>query len=58
MGSVGRPRSLTEQAAERVLQLYADGEGYRSITRILRRFGISTHYSSVRRCVKGLPPYD
>ena len=55
---VGRPRSLPPAALERVLQLYESGIGYQRITGVLRASGIDTSPWSVRRAVKGLPPYD
>lgn len=53
----GRPRSIPTEHFETVLQLYAAGEGYRSIANHLRSLGISAAFSSVRRLVKGEGAY-
>ena len=56
--SLGRPRSLSAQALQRVLTLHAIGLGYRAIAEELGRSGIDVNWSTVRRAVKGWPPYD
>ena len=56
--AVGRPRSLSPAALERVLTLHANGLGYRAIAEELGRVGIDVNWSTVRRAVKGWPPYD
>ena len=54
----GRPRSIPPEAFDTVLQLYAAGQGYRSIANELRGLGIAATYSSVRRLVKGQGAYE
>jgi hypothetical protein len=56
--SLGRPRSLSAQALQRVLTLHAIGLGYRAIAEDLGRAGIDVSWSTVRRAVKGWPHYD
>ena len=55
---LGRPRSLSPEALERVLTLHANGLGYRAIAEELGKAGIDVNWSTVRRGVKGWPPYD
>jgi hypothetical protein len=55
---VGRPRSLSLAALERVLTLYASGLGYRAISGELRVAGIDVSWSTVRRAVKEQRPYE
>jgi hypothetical protein len=55
--SLGRPRSLSAWALQRVLTLHAIGLGYRAIAEELGRAGIDVNWSTVRRAVKGWPPY-
>jgi len=55
---IGRPRSLSETALVRVLQLHEAGFGYRTITRRMKAAGTDTTLWSVRRAVLGLPPYQ
>jgi hypothetical protein len=55
--SPGRPRSLSAWALQRVLTLHANGLGYRAIAEELGRAGIDVNWSTVRRGVKGWPPY-
>ena len=57
MSKPGRPRSLSPAALERVLTLSAQGMGYRAISGELRVAGIDVNWSTVRRAVKGWPPY-
>lgn len=54
----GRPKSLPSWASDRVLQLHAAGLGYRRISAELRNAGLDASPWSVRRAIKGLPPYD
>ncbi len=54
---VGRPRALPPEALRRVLTLRAAGLGYRAIASTLRGAGIDVDWSTVRRAVKGWPPY-
>ena len=57
--TVGRPRALDPGHLELVLTLYAQGKGYRAIVRYLRdSVGIDVNWSTVRRAVKGWPPYE
>ena len=56
--SLDRPRSLSAWALQRVLTLHANGLGYRAIAEELGRVGIDVNWSTVRRAVKGWPPYD
>ena len=53
----GRPRSIPPEFFETVLQLYAVGLGYRSITTHLRGLGVSTTHTAVRRMIKGEGAY-
>jgi hypothetical protein len=54
---VGRPRSLSPAALERVLTLHESGLGYRATAGELREAGIDVNWSTVRRAVKGWLPY-
>jgi hypothetical protein len=56
--SVGRPRSLSPTALERVLTLHAGGLGYRAIADELRQGGIDVSWPTVRRAIKGKIPYQ
>ena len=53
----GRPRSIHPEHFETILQLYTSGLGYRSIANHLRRLGVSTTFSAVRRFIKGEGAY-
>ena len=57
--TVGRPRALDPGHLELVLTLHAHDKGYRAIARYLRdSVGIDVNWSTVRRAVKGWPPYE
>ena len=53
----GRPKSISSEHFETILQLYDSGLGYRSIANHLRDLGISTTFSAVRRFLKGEGAY-
>lgn len=53
----GRPRSIPPEFFETVLQLYKSGLGYRSIANHLRRLGVDTTHTAVRRMIKGEGAY-
>ena len=53
----GRPRAIPPELFDTVLQLYAGGLGYRSITRHLWERGIATTHTTVRRLIKGEGAY-
>ena len=55
--SPGRPRSIPPELFTTILQLYAQGWGYRSITRHLEGLGIATTYTTVRRLILGQGAY-
>jgi hypothetical protein len=54
---VGCPQSLSPATLEQVLTLHASVLGYRTISEELGRAGIDVNWSTVRRAVKGQPPY-
>lgn len=47
----GRPRIISKELENDVINLYESGYGYRAIARILRgpEYGIDVHFSSVRK---------
>ncbi len=48
----GRPHAIPDSFSSTVVELYRDGNGYRSIARILESdYGLSVDYSSVRRAL-------
>lgn len=52
-GKKGRPRAIPQELKGIVVQLHEQGNGYRTIARILRtEHGISPDWSSVRRLLK------
>ena len=53
----GRPRSIPCSLFDTILQLYARGYGYRSITTHLRGLGVSTTHTTVRRLLKSQGAY-
>jgi len=57
LSSPGRPKSIPHELFETILQLYAQGYGYRSITRHLRGLGLGTTHTTVRRLLKGEGAY-
>ena len=57
MRTPGRPRSIPHKHFDAILQLYAQGYGYRSITRHLRGLGVGTTHTTVRRLLKGEGAY-
>ena len=53
----GRPRSIPPEHFDTILQLYKGGLGYRSIAKHLRRLGVGTTHTAVRRMIKGEGAY-
>ena len=55
----GRPRAIPDQLELSVIDLYFQGNGYRSISRILENeHGVSSHYTTVKRVLKRLGVLD
>ena len=55
--SVGRPRGIPQRLIPELLQRRAQGEGYRLLSRWLKRCGIDASPAACRRAALGLPPY-
>jgi len=55
---VGRPRSIPSRLIPELLQRHDRGEGYRMLSRWLKRCGIDASPAACRRAALGLPPYE
>jgi hypothetical protein len=54
---VGRPRSIPPRLIPELLQRRDGGEGYRMLSRWLKRCGIDASPAACRRVALRLPPY-
>jgi hypothetical protein len=56
-GSGGRPRAIPMRLIPELLQRHDRGEGYRMLSRWLKRCGIDASPAACRRAALGMPPY-
>ena len=56
-GHAGRPKAIPLRLIPELLQRHAKGEGYRMLSRWLKRCGIDASPAACRRAALGLPPY-
>jgi len=54
----GRPRAIPEGAIPRLLHLYDEGLGYRTVARELSKQGVYADWSTVRRIIKSRGSVD
>ena len=54
----GRRRAIPSQRIPELLQRHDRGEGYRMLSRWLKRCGIDASPAACRRAALGLPPYE
>ncbi len=55
--SGGRPRAIPARLIPELLQRHDRGEGYRMLSRWLKRCGIDASPAACRRAALGMPPY-
>jgi hypothetical protein len=53
----GRPRAIPARLIPELLQRHDRGEGYRMLSRWLKRCGIDASPAACRRAALGMPPY-
>ncbi len=58
VSNLGRPRSIPSNLIPELLQRRAGGDGYRTLSRWLKRCGIDADPATCRRAALGLPPYE
>ncbi len=58
MTNAGRPRAIPFRLIPELLQRRDTGEGYRMLSRWLKRCGIDASPAACRRAVLGQSPYD
>ena len=58
ISSLGRPRAIPSQLIPELLQRRDQGDGYRMLSRWLKRCGIDASPATCRRAALRMPPYE